>query len=482
MEYHNVKNLKENHPSLKLLNADNMPLIVGFLYSKFKVNNVPTISKDELESSLSNYLYSIRDVEGEEVYPKTPSEYLEDWTNGNYLRAYYSQDDEAFFDLTHYTEKTLEWIRGLLEQKGFVATESRLLKIISTLKEIAYENTEDPAERLEELNKQKRDIELQIEKINAGVIEKLTETQIKERYFEICDTIHKILSDFRVIEHNFRQLDMEIREKQIKEGVRKDEVLHDIFSTKDQLHNTDQGRSLDAFWELLLSQRQQDELDKLIEMTLSLEEVQNVKKDDDILEEMKIRLINAGERVNQINYSLAEQLRKFLDERTYLENKRVMEIIKDIKSTAVEIKYDYPSNNDFLTIEGKPSIEMVMDRPLWNGSSTTKLRKQDMEYGSSEDVDTSVLYDQFNIDPKELKGKIEEFLKTDSQVSLNLITDKYPISRGLVELLMYMDIASKSKKAIINEDVFKAMNISNLFSGKKFKIQIPQVIFCRDER
>lgn len=481
MEYLNIKQLKENHPSLKLLKADNSPLIISFLYRKFKENNIPTIPKNELESSLSDYLYFLKEEEGEDAYPKTPSEYLEDWTNANYLRSYYSQDDEAYFDLTHYTEKTLEWIRDLVEERKFVATESRLLKIISTLKEIAYENMDDPYEKLEALQKQKQDIELKIEKINAGVIERLTETQIKERYFETCDTIHKMLADFREIEHNFRQLDMGIRKKLIQDDVKKDEILDDIFLTKDQLHNTDQGRSLDAFWELLLSQKQQDELDKLIEMTLSLQEIQSIKHQDDTLEEMKIRLIKAGDRVNQINRSLAEQLSKFLDERSYLENRRVMDIIKDIKSSGIQLKENPPYDNEFISIEGKPSIEMVMDRPLWKGSSATKLRKQEMNQGSPEEVDPSILYDLSSIDQRELKANIEQFLKSDSQVSLRTITEKYPINKGIAEILTYMDIASKSKKAIVNEEISEIMLISNTISRKQFTIQIPQIIFCRNE-
>jgi len=480
MDHQQIKNLKEKHPSIKLLNADNSPLIICFLYHKFKENNISTISKNELESSLSDYLYYLRENEGSDAYPKTPSEYLEDWTNANYLRSYYSSDDEAYFDLTHYTEKALEWIRDLVEERIFIGTESRLLKIISTLKEIAYENTDDPAERLQELEKQKSEIESQIDKINVGMIERLSETQIKERYFEVCDTIHKMLSDFRTIEYNFRQLDMDIRERQIKDGIKKNELLHDIFFTKDQLQNTDQGRSLKAFWELLLSQRQQDELDRLIEMTLSLPEVQSTKKDD-TLEEMKTRLISAGDRVNKINYSLAEQLRKFLDERVYLENKKVMEIIKDIKSAAVQLKDNVPVDSEFIIIEGKPAVELVMDRPLWKGSSSTKLRKPDMKYGSPEEVNTSILYNQFTIDPRELKDRIQEFLKTDSQVTLRSVVEKHPVSKGLVEILTYMDIASKSKRAVINEEISETFFICNTASKKQFKIEIPQIIFCRSE-
>lgn len=480
MDYQQIKNLKDKHPSIRLLNADNSPLIISFLYQQFKENNISTIPKNELESSLSDYLYYLRENEGSETYPKTPFEYLEDWTNENYLRSYYSSDDEAYFDLTHYTEKALEWIRDLVAERKFVGTESRLLKIISTLKEIAYENTDDPTKRLQELEKQKREIEIQIDKINSGMIERLSETQIKERYFEVCDTIHKMLSDFRTIEYNFRQLDMDIREKQIKDGIKKNEILHDIFFTKDQLQNTDQGRSLKAFWELLLSPRQQEELDKLIEMTLSLPEIQSTKNDD-TLEEMKSRLINAGDRVNKINYSLAEQLRKFLDKRTYLENKIVMEIIKDIKSAAVQIKANPPVDGDFISIESKPAVEMVMDRPLWKGPSGTKLRKPDMKYGSPDEVNTAVLYNQFTIDPKELMSRIQGFLKTDSQVTLRSVIGKYPVTRGLVEILTYMDIASKSTRAVINEDISEMFIICNLASKKEFIVQIPQIIFCRSE-
>jgi hypothetical protein len=481
MEYQDIKRLKEKHPSLKLLNADNSPLIISFLYQQFKEKNLLAISKDGLESSLSNYLYYLKTQERVEAYPKQPVEYLEDWTNAEFLRSYYASDDKIYFELTHHTEKALDWIKNLIEIRKFVGTESRLLKIISTLKELAYESTTDPAERLKELEKQKQNIEIEIEKVNAGLADTLTETQIRERYFEICQTINDMLRDFKEIEHNFRQLDMDIRKRLIQTDVKKGKILEDIFSTKDHLHNTDQGKSLDAFWNLLLSQAQRDELDKLIEMTLNLQEVKEVVQQDDILEDMKIRLIKAGEKVQNVNHSLAEQLSKFLDERAYLEIKRIMDMIKDIKSIAFNIKENSPSENDFITIDGKPEIEMVMDRPLWSPPTVTKLRKQEMELGSSDDVDTSILYDQSNIDQRELKERIQEFLKTDSQVSLRTITERYPIKKGVAEILTYIDIASKNEKAVINEDVSEIMIISNMISKKQFRIEIPQIIFCRSE-
>ena len=219
MEYQDIQYLKENHPAIKLLKADNCPLIISFLIHEFKKNNkFSTISNDELVSTLSDYLYSLRNTYGDEIYPESAQTYLDDWANAEFLRKYYPPDnDDPYFELTPSTEKVLEWIRDL-EKREFVGTESRLIKIIEILKEIAYKNIDDPTERLEELEKQKKEIENQIQKIKSGVIERLSETQIKERYFEICDTTHKrfLILNSRI---QFSTTGQDIREKQIKDDV-----------------------------------------------------------------------------------------------------------------------------------------------------------------------------------------------------------------------------------------------------------------------
>jgi hypothetical protein len=57
-----------------------------------------------------------------------------------------------------------------------------------------------------------------------------------------------------------------------------------------------------------------------------------------------------------------------------------------------------------------------------------------MKYGSPEEVNKSILYNQFTIDPRELKGRIQEFLKTNSQVTLRSVVEKYPVNKDLVEI------------------------------------------------
>jgi len=478
MDYLYVKSLKENHPTIRLLNAGNSPLIISFLFQSFKKVNRTSVPNDELVSGLTDYLYSLRSMCGDNAYPETAQNYLDKWTNDQYLRKYYPQNtDEAHFELTPVTEKALEWLKDL-EARQFVGTESRLIRVIEILKEIVYRTTDDPTKRLEELERQRNAIDAEIQKIASGSIDTLSQTQIKERYFEAYDVAHKLLSDFKQIEYNFRQLDQEIREKQIQDSHNKGEFLEDIFSSQDLLLSSDQGRSFRAFWQLLMSQREQDELDALIDAIVNLPEIQSVKEDD-TLEELKSRLIEAGDRVNKTNHILVEQLRKYLEEKIYLEDKIIIELIKEIKQSAVQIKDTPPSNKDFLMVEGKPQIEMIMERPLWDVSKSPELKKIDLEEGSSDLVDVKQLYEQFNVDKEELKLRIDDMLNKTSQITLKSIVERFPVDRGLAEILAYMDIALKRERTLINEDICDSIILWNKNSNRYFKIELPQIIFCR---
>ena len=478
MDYLHIKSLKESHPTIRLLNADNCPLIISFLFQSFKKANRTDVPNDELVSSLTDYLYSLRSMWGDDAYPETAQNYLDKWANDQYLRKYYPQNtDEARFELTPTTEKALEWLKDL-EARQFVGTESRLIRVIEILKEIVYRTTDDPTKRLEELERQRNAIDTEIQKITSGSIDTLSRTQIKERYFEAYDVAHKLLSDFKQIEYNFRQLDHEIREKQIQDGHNKGEFLEDIFSSQDLLSNSDQGQSFRAFWQLLMSQREQDEFDALIDAIIDLPEIQSVKEDD-TFEELKNRLIEAGDRVNKTNHILVEQLRKYLEEKVYLEDKVIIELIKEIKQFAVQIKDTPPNNRDFLIVEGKPQIEMIMERPLWDMSKGPELKKIDPEEGSSDSVDLKLLYEQFSVDKEELRLRIDNMLNDNSQITLRSIVERFPVDRGLTEMLAYVDIALKRERTLINEDICDSMILWNKNSNRYFKIELPQIIFCR---
>lgn len=167
MDHATLENLKKRHTALKLLNADHMPLMISFFHRAFIVPNQRAIAMGELCTLLDDYLFHLREEVGENRYPRKARAYLEEWAAGDnaFLRKYYSDtSDDALMDLTPAVEKVMEWLQGLRQQQ-FVGTESRLLTVFELLKDIVFKTEEDPDNRIRVLESQKKDIDLEIEKI-----------------------------------------------------------------------------------------------------------------------------------------------------------------------------------------------------------------------------------------------------------------------------------------------------------------------------
>ena len=62
------------------------------------------------------------------------------------------------------------------------------------------------------------------------------------------------------------------------------------------------------------------------------------------------------------------------------------------------------------------------------------------------------------------------------QVTLKDVIDKYPVTKGLSEVLTYINIATQSSKSFINKQKSELIVIDD--KGKK-AIQLPEIIFTK---
>jgi flagellar motility protein MotE (MotC chaperone) len=129
------------------------------------------------------------------------------------LRKFYRPGtDEAQFDLTPATEKAIAWLASLTE-RSFVGTESRLLTLFALLEQIATGTEDDPAKRLDDLRRKREAIDAEIARVESGDVPLLDDTAVRDRFQQFQQLARELLSDFREVEHNFRQLDRKVREK-----------------------------------------------------------------------------------------------------------------------------------------------------------------------------------------------------------------------------------------------------------------------------
>lgn len=477
MQYEYLVGLKK-HSSWKLLGADSAPLIISFFHRIFIKGNRRTIPASDMIAGLDDYLFHLRRILGDGAYPRQARAYLDEWAGAEtgFLRKFYpSRGEEAEYDLTPASEKVLEWV-GSFTPKQFVGTESRLLTIFRLLKEIVTDAMVDPDAEILRLEMEKEQIERKLANLKAGYYPVKDSTRIRERFLEACETSQRLLSDFRQVEENFRQLDRKTREKITISDSSKGELLDEIFGEQDAINGSDQGKSFRAFWQYIMSPASQEELELLLRQVLDLPDISDLDNGEH-LERIRFKLIDAGERVNETRGQLVEQLRKFLDEQTWLENRRIMEIIRNIEKKAVKIRERPPQNVDFTHLDHvKPDMGLPMARGLFQPPKQIAVNDQ-VTVGKG-DFKATALYEQQFVDKKELISHIRSSLKGRSQVTLVEICEKFPVKKGLTELLTYLQLASESDNAIVESDLAASIIYEDM-NGHKRKAVMPEVIFVR---
>ena len=481
MDHDYLLTLRREHPAWSLLCADSGPLIISFLHRVFVAPNARALARPEIEEKLEDHLHSLRRVHGEDRYPRSARAYLDDWASGEhaFLRKYYppsTRGDEPEYDLTPASEKAIEWLKSL-EQREFVGTESRLLTVIQLLRQIADATETDARARIVELERQRAVIDATIERLRDGQLEPYDPTQLKERYYQVEDTARRLLADFRQVEENFRQLDRDIRERIATAEVGKGELLEEIFGARDTIANSDQGRSFSAFWRLVMSPGQRDELVTLIEKLLALDEV-GAMAADSLLARLNDRLLEAGERVQQTSAVLVEQLRRYLDDQVWLENKRIVELVCSIEKHAVDIRQVPPNQRHFATLSDlRPGIRLPLARTLFTSGSRGCITEHVLRDGEAE-TDIASLYDVHYVDETELRGNIESALRAGGQVALDELCRQFPIRRGLSEVVTYLHIADGDAYAHVSEAARSSLEWCDA-NGTKHEVDMPQVIFSR---
>jgi hypothetical protein len=484
MTFEKINQLLKTHRTVTLITADSAALIISFLFRSFKQNpngfKSDTVSEKDLTDQLTDYLYQLN--RDETLFPRTAKQYLTDWTNAGYLRKYPVKNDEFRFELTAAAENAFKWIDSL-DKRAFVGQESRLKILFESLKELSSKSKKDYALRIQVLEAQKKEIEQEIEDIRRGKMNVLDDRQIKEQYFFIEETAKYLLSDFRQVEQNFRDLDRRFRQKIITSSLAKGKVLEDLFEQQANLLEEDQGKSFNAFWEFLLSQSKQEEFEKYLNDILDLPAVREVQRDHFNIATVRNDLIEAGDKTKRSTNSLLEQLRKYLEHKSFTENKRIFDNIQEaLKIISLHTDKDFTKLH-LLELDDAVHIDLILGHDWevkgFKPPNKIKFSKHTLEEGEASG-DNSPLFGQFEINVAALKDNIKAALKNKSHITFPDFIALFEIQKGLAEIVAYVQIASNEKSGhILKPDVHDVVEIENARTNKKFKVKIPQIIFCK---
>jgi hypothetical protein len=163
-----------------------------------------------------------------------------------------------------------------------------------------------------------------------------------------------------------------VREKiALWEGA-KGALLDEIMGERDAIGDSDQGRSFRAFWDFLMSSRRQEALSGRLDQVLALPAVAALNP------EPRTRRVHhdwleAGEHTQRTVAQLSQQLRRFLDDRAFLENRRILELLRGIESKALALRGAAPGGAVMQIDAMGADIALPLERPLFTPTVRPRL-------------------------------------------------------------------------------------------------------------
>lgn len=485
IEIQKITEILNSSPSVELLRLRNREAIIVFLINTFS-NQQVAVSEEKIIAQLAEFL-DFRKIENDEEsdivvfdsYETKAKKYIQSWTNKGFVTNYPDEQGEVFYELSSHSSKTIDWLASLKKEE-FVGTESKFNSILHQLKELVENTNEDSEKRIQLLEEKKLEIEQQIQRIKTGEdVKVFEEFEIVPRFNQINQSAKELLSDFKEVEDNFKEITKGIYQKHAEGSLSKSDILEFTFDALDALKDSQQGKSFYAFWSFILDPDLQNKWDSLTKELYKTLEYKSIPVSDPFLKGMKKHLHGAGQKVYKANDKMAEKLSRIIRENESSKSEATKTIIQEIKKQLVEISKTKQKPEISFELETDIVINIAYERKL------TTEQSEDITYNkkpkiADEDITSSnhlaKLFSQSNIDKELLRRRIKDILKEKSQTTLLEVVEHYGgLEKGLPELFGYIGIA-KEFKHVISPDktqsiVFDAVN--------RKQIKIPEIILTK---
>lgn len=480
-----ILNALNTSPSVDLLRLRSRELIIQFFVTTF-VNKQAAVSSENIHNQLVDFLEE-HNIETDEEHEVTSVETYEQkakrnilfWTNKGFLTNYSDEQGEIFYELSVHSSRVIDWLLSLKKEE-FVGTESKFNTILNQLKELVEFTNEDVEKRIEILEERKLEIEQQIQRIKSGDDVKVFEAfEIVPRFNQLNQSAKELLSDFKEVEDNFKEITKHIYQKHADEHLAKGDILEFTFDALDALKESQQGKSFYAFWSFLLNPELQNKWESLTKELYKTLEDRGIPVNDWFLKGMKRHLHNSGQKVYRANDKMAQKLSRIIRENENSKSEATKKVIQDIKKQLIEIGKTNQKPNVSLELESEIQIYIPFDRKLTTQQNeeivyTSQPKVADASIASS--VHLQKLFSRVSVDRDTLRKNIKKILKEKPQATLlEVVESSGGLEKGLPELFGYIGIVKEFKHLIHSE---KTQNI--VFDTKNKKhIKIPEIILTR---
>ena len=297
-----------------------------------------------------------------------------------------------------------------------------------------------------------------------------------ELFTRLC---YELVSDFREVEDNFKQIHRSIVEQHTRAEQDRGAIVGFAFEAYDSLRGSNQGRSFYAFWDFLISRSGQEDWQRLTDQLISLLQDREVDFDRSFLASVKSMLLEQGRNVYEANDRMAEKLSRIITEKEIARHKRLRRQIGGIKELVFSLIDEEEVPCGLVLTEPVP-VRMPMERRinLEDRKPPPNLRQPISAEERIADLERfNRLLHGSHVDRKALWKKVEGVLVHRQTATLKEIVEDAGLEHGLSEVVAYFGFL-RDKKRQVQVVGTSTEHVQIDQEGRRF-VEVPYLLFSR---
>lgn len=473
----------EESPALRLMRGRLGSFVVGFFFKTFKKWGSSEASEEELIATLSEHIEQVRELEDFDAPKRLPQDYLEEWCDEDhrYMTKTYDEDREEYvFRLTRHSEKALSWLQDLLsmQQRGYATTESRFNRILIEMESLSQGVNADPESRIKDLSRKRDEIEEEIQRIReTGEAPIFGEDVIRDQVYDLSDLVEHFLSDFRAIEEFFKDHAREISKLYAQGDASKGDIVEHVLDADEELRSCDQGKSYFGFRSMMTNPTLARQFRNLAEQTSDIARRRGLDPNKTFLS-LSERLFGEAGSAHGAYGRISRKLRQVVGDHAGGGGRQVRETLSQIRKSAYLLRDDPPVDWEF-EIDIRPQFFGLMESDYWEPKSVEAFAPITPADSGNNDWINEILNSVGEpLDLNKFRERVDLALEEAEKVSLTEMVDKYPLERGVVDVVCYRVVAGEDSRHDILDDEIIKIDL-NRPSQPRF-VEVEQLIFQKD--
>jgi hypothetical protein len=360
-------------PTLRLLNTKWAAFRVAAFRTSFS-RSQRSVQADRLHIQVDGYL-GIMQREGIEVPPNTSGRDLcKLWLSERWLFRDTAADGSLEYSLTSAALESLDLVQGLSRDRVLVS-ESRLTMILETVRRWAVEASPDTRARIDHLNTQIRELEVERDRLlEGGQVAATSNDRMLDGYANLLDLIGQLPSDFKRVEESVVEMHRKILQDVRDEDRPVAQVLDEYLQKQDDLvKSTPEGRAFDGAFVLLRDNALLQELQGNVRALLGHQAAEALDARDVAEIRGAVSAIRQGTTdVLAQRHRLSSTLRDYIVQRDVLEERELDRVLREIERE-LGVWMDSAGPKSLVPVELLPPTMGVANfrQRLWDPSCVT---------------------------------------------------------------------------------------------------------------